>query len=114
MSQLTFLRYKTCACCSIRLDSTLKRNITRVYSENVIQSLNSVKNKILTNKNRPINDTIIKRGDTICGACRTAANNYKITLREPINVPTIPSSSGVTRYIYIYMITHLLYILMCI
>ena len=46
MSEFKYLSKKNCACCNIRIDTTLKRNIIRVKSENIIQSLNNVKDII--------------------------------------------------------------------
>ena len=44
MSEFKYLSKKNCACCNIRIDTTLKRNIIRVKSENInIIMLNNIK-----------------------------------------------------------------------
>jgi hypothetical protein len=57
MSQLKYLSTKTCAVCTKRLDCTYKRDVRTVKNDDIIQSLNSVKNRILTNKGKEIETT---------------------------------------------------------
>jgi hypothetical protein len=73
-SKLKYLSTKNCACCSVRLDRTYKRGLTTLRDDEIINALNSVKNKILTEKKKTINNTLIKKGDIVCGSCRTAAS----------------------------------------
>jgi hypothetical protein len=104
MSEFQYLSTKSCACCSVRLDTVMKRDVKRdvkrIYQDDLIQSLNSAKNKILTMKNRPINDTIINQGDLICGSCRSYANKYKSELMSTnTSTPNI-SQTGATRQVW--------------
>jgi hypothetical protein len=95
MSQLIYLRTKTCAVCTKRLDCTYKRGVRTVKNDDIIQSLNSVKNRILTKKGKEINDTIIKKGDTLCGACLAYTYKYQTTTNQRLNSATniLPSPS---------------------
>jgi hypothetical protein len=49
MESKTYLSAKNCACCTIRLDKLPKRDVRRV-SESDLNTLNTVKPIILTNK----------------------------------------------------------------
>ena len=79
MSELTYLRNKYCACCTVRCDSRIKRNLRRVYDNDLITNLNNEKIKILTLNKKVLNNTIIKQGDFICGKCRSYVNYKKHT-----------------------------------
>ena len=58
MSELTYLRNKYCACCTVRCDSRIKRNLRRVYDNDLIINLNNEKIKILTLNKKVLNNTI--------------------------------------------------------
>ncbi len=98
-SQITSLRFKSCACCTVRLDSTPKRGITTLRDKNIIASLNTYKSKILTDRNKPPNDTIIKQGDLICGSCKSAAKRYSLSPFQSTARSVEPTMSE--RYLYI-------------
>jgi hypothetical protein len=76
MSELRYLSLKNCACCSVRLDRTVKRNIKRVNESN-LHLMNTVKPIILNNKRKTTDDVQINVGDLICGACRVYAKKFK-------------------------------------
>jgi hypothetical protein len=76
MAEFGNLRHKYCACCSTRLDYINKRrNIRRVNTNDLLNTLNIVKPIILQDKRKNI-DTDVKLNDLICGKCRNYANRY--------------------------------------
>ncbi len=73
-----YLRLVLCLlCCTVRCDSRIKRNLRRVYDNDLITNLNNEKIKILTLNKKVLNNTIIKQGDFICGKCRSYVNYKK-------------------------------------
>jgi hypothetical protein len=96
MSQLTFLRYKYCACCDIRLDQTKKIHLRRV-NESEVSAINTAKPIILSNKRKAIDTTLIKVGDYICANCRQYSKKFKPDSAGSINTlasqlyPTLPN-----------------------
>src|SRR5882724_6505421 len=93
MSQLPILRYKYCACCSVRLDKVIKRDVRRVNENDLVTKLNTVKPIILTNKRKLMDSTLINKGDLICGVCRNFAKRFKCDNTSNVNV-SLPSTTN--------------------
>ncbi len=76
MSQLSYIRYKYCACCSVRLDKTKKVNLRRA-TEYDVATLNTAKTITPTNKRKVIDNISINVGDYLCGYCKNYAQKLK-------------------------------------
>ena len=76
MSSLNYLSAKRCTCCNARLDRVDKCKIRRVNNNEMLTKLNCVKNTILINDKKPLNDIEIKINDVICNRCLTYARKY--------------------------------------
>lgn len=76
MADLTYLCLKNCSCCGVRLNSIKKTCIRRINDEILMQKVNSVKNKILSNKKKEPDNSLVDIGDIICDTCRAYAKKY--------------------------------------
>jgi hypothetical protein len=92
MSEIAKLRLKRCVCCSIRLDTSKRRDVRRVNKSKLLNKLNTVKPIIQRKKGKEIDTNIISITDIVCGACRCFANKYKSNVNNNLNqlYPTLP------------------------
>ena len=88
MESKSYLRAKNCSCCLIRLDIIPKRDVRRISDNNLLNTLNTVKPIILTNKRKEIDQTRINIDDFICGNCIHYAKKFK----KDNDVPIISTS----------------------
>jgi hypothetical protein len=91
MSELMYMRYKNCACCGVRLDTSKLRDIRKIKDNDAAFKFNTVKPLILSAKNRAFNNDNVKTNDFVCGYCRRFADHHFRQTLSPAATSIYPS-----------------------